>query len=58
MSRRSRDFCFRILKNTGDLILGSIKERMDVVRETKQQQPERSKRLYFCIPFLNLIHDL
>ena len=34
-----------------------IEECTDGVRETKQQQTERSKRLCFCIPFLKLIHD-
>ena len=36
MSRRPHDFCFRIIKSTGDLILEKIEERMDVVRKTKQ----------------------
>ena len=35
-SRRSHDFWFIIIKNTGDLILGVIEERTDGVRETKQ----------------------
>ena len=47
MSGRSHDFYFRIMKSTGDLILEFIEECTDVVREMKQQQPERLKRLFF-----------
>ena len=43
---------------TGNLILEFIEERTDVAWETKQQQLERSKRLYFCIPLLKTVHDL
>ena len=40
------DFCFRIIKSMGYLILGVIEERTDGVHETKQEQPDRSKRLF------------
>ena len=53
-SRRSRHFCFRMIKSTGDLILVFIEERTDGVGKKKQQQPKRSKRL--C--FLKTIYDL
>ena len=46
-SQRSRDSYIKIIKRMGDLIFEIIEGRTDEVRETKQEQPERSKRLVF-----------
>ena len=56
--QRSRDFCFKIIKSTGYLIFWIIDGRTDEERRAKQQQPEISKRLCFCIHLLKTINDL